>query len=574
MKSHSDIYLSSMPDLLSEWDYEKNSSALLPEKITIGSNKRVWWKCSKGHSWKEPVVKRTHGKPCPYCTNRRVWVGYNDLKTRYPLLAAEWNYEENKDVDIDSVVLGSNRKVSWKCSSCGFVWTASVSSRTKKGTGCPACAQKKRVTNHQKTFLKHNGALCDKALLSAWDYDKNAPLKPENVTAHSSKAVWWKCPVCGYSWRAKISNRSNGRGCPQCSNRALVKGVNDLETCNPTLASEWDFEKNAPLLPSDVFSKSGRKYFWICPNGHSYSASALHRAAGTNCPFCNAGRQTSFAEQAVFYYIKQVFPDAVNRYKDIFDNGMEVDIFIPSAKLAIEYDGIFWHKDKNVERDRQKYHICQKNNVRLIRVRESDSTPYDLADESFHVDNLDNRKNLEQLIRYLLSRLDPRSNMWTRTQAIFYSPVSIDLVRDEQEIRQYMTVTKNSLQDVHPEIAAQWHPTKNGTLKPDKFKCGSDYKAWWLCPTCGHAWQTSIGHRVSGTGCPVCYQNNRKGHSPLAKKIYQFSKQGQFIKEWSSIAEASETLAISRSNIGTCIQGKRNSAGGYIWRDSPEFRET
>ena len=175
-------------------------------------------------------------------------------------------------------------------------------------------------------------------MLNFWNHGttkKNAPLKPENITASSNKSVWWKCPVCGYSWKAKVSNRTHGRGCPLCSNRILVKGVNDLETCNPALASEWDYTKNAPLTPADAFPKSGRKCFWVCPKGHSYSATVLHRASGTNCPICNSGRQTSFAEQAVFYYIKKLFPDAISRYKDIFNNGMELDIFVPSKNLII-----------------------------------------------------------------------------------------------------------------------------------------------------------------------------------------------------------------------------------------------
>ena len=344
-----------------------------------------------------------------------------------------------------------------------------------------------------------------------------------------------------------------------------------METCNPALAAEWDFTKNAPLTPADVFPKSGRKYFWICPKGHSYSATVLHRASGTNCPICNSGRQTSFAEQAVFYYIKNLFPDAISRYKDIFNNGMELDIFIPSKKLAIEYDGAFWHKEKNSERDRLKYRICQNNNIYLIRIREAATQSQGLSDESFYMDNLDDIKNLEILIQYLLDRIDPETNMWTRTRMQFHSNIHVNLDRDSQEIRQYMTDVKDSLQTSYPELSAQWHPTKNGTLKPSVFKCGSDYKAWWLCPVCGHEWQASISHRVNGTGCPICYRKQNKINHPLAKKVYQFSKDGAFIKEWRCISEAGRSLSISHSNISMCVKGKRKHAGGYIWKSTKDF---
>lgn len=92
--------------------------------------------------------------------------------------------------------------------------------------------------------------------------------------------------------------------------------------------------------------------------------------------------------------------------------------------------------------------------------------------------------------------------------------------RDSHEIRQYMTDVRDSLKDRYPEIAVQWHATKNGILQPSVFLCGSDFKAWWLCPVCGHEWKTFISHRTNGTGCPVCYRQQNKIIHPLAKKVY------------------------------------------------------
>ena len=55
-----------------------------------------------------------------------------------------------------------------------------------------------------------------------------------------------------------------------------------------------------------------------------------------------------------------------------------------------------------------------------------------------------------------------------------------------------------------PDIAAQWHPTKNGAFQPDQVAPGSHRKAWWRCEA-GHEWQASVTSRTSGgSGCPVC----------------------------------------------------------------------
>lgn len=84
------------PDLLEEWDYEKNDSICDPEKVSCGSNFKVWWKCRCcGHSWNTSIYVRTRGHGCPICARNKaresiskgkVHLGENDLGTRAPFL--------------------------------------------------------------------------------------------------------------------------------------------------------------------------------------------------------------------------------------------------------------------------------------------------------------------------------------------------------------------------------------------------------------------------------------------------------------------------------------------------------
>ncbi len=62
---------------------------------------------------------------------------------------------------------------------------------------------------------------------------------------------------------------------------------------------------------------------------------------------------------------------------------------------------------------------------------------------------------------------------------------------------------ENDLMTVNPELAAQWHPTKNGEIRPSDVVVGAHRKAWWLCDK-GHEWEASIVSRARGAGCPVC----------------------------------------------------------------------
>ena len=128
--------------LMSEWDSKRNESeGYFPETTTLHSNKKMWWKCEKGHMWEMSPDQRVKAKGCPYCLNKRVLLGYNDLTTIFPLLSEEWDYEEN-EIDINSVVVGGTNKIHWLCSVCHNKWIATVRSRTQKGSGCPICSKK------------------------------------------------------------------------------------------------------------------------------------------------------------------------------------------------------------------------------------------------------------------------------------------------------------------------------------------------------------------------------------------------------------------------------------------------
>ena len=569
------MFISENVEVMNEWNWSKNTQlGYDPNQMKTRSNKKVWWVCENGHEWQETIDKRTMGRKCPYCSNYRVYSGYNDLETKYPELCAEWNNEKNGDLTPKEIVFCGRNKVWWTCKKCGHEWRATPASRTVNGTGCPKCAKQKRTQARIQTYIEKNGSLADTPLAGEWNEEKNGELRPEQVTIQSNKAVWWKCSICGYEWKAKINNRSNGRGCPACSNKVVVKGRNDLATTNPELAKEWHPDKNKNLKATDVTAGCGKKVWWLCPKGHSYQATVLHRSYGTNCPICNSGRQTSFAEQAVFYYIKQIYPNAVNRCTDVIGNRMELDIYIPSIKTAIEYDGCFWHKEEKLERDRKKCSLCHEQGIRLIRIREkmpdNASDAIGLADSMISMENLDKVENLQNLIHILLDQLDPKSNMWTRKNPLyFHSQIDVDLQRDRFKILGYMQdVQHDSLAELRPELAEEWHPTKNETLRPTMFTLGSDKKVWWKCKVCGHEWEATISHRASGTGCPACYDLTRKTNHPENKKVFQYSLDGKFIREWPSISEAGRCLKINPANIGSCTRHQRYQTGGFRWESS------
>ena len=137
-------YIIDNAELMAEWNWEKNIEFDFdPKLLTVGSGKKVWWKCSKGHEWQATIDRRSQGKGCPYCSGRNAIKGENDLQTVNPALAKEWNYDKNNGLTPTDVLPSSNKKVWWKCSK-GHEWQAKIYSRSK-GNGCPQYAIEKRV---------------------------------------------------------------------------------------------------------------------------------------------------------------------------------------------------------------------------------------------------------------------------------------------------------------------------------------------------------------------------------------------------------------------------------------------
>lgn len=540
--------------LLEEWDYESNKDIDI-KTILTGSPKKVWWICSYcGNKWQTTIYNRTiNGTGCTKCYNsKRInFIKNSNLVITNPDIALDWHPTKNGKLEPEMFTKDSRYMAWWKCHICGN----ELEKQIKNYSGCKNCKK-------HALLDKKNLSITHPQLLLEWDYDNNKAIKPTDVLASSQQKVWWQCSKCGYKWQAKISNRAVlNRGCPCCANKIVVTGINDLATTHPEIAKEWHPTKNGDLMPQNVVHGTGKKVWWLCPQGHEYQATVLHRTQdnGTSCPICNSGRQTSFAEQAVYYYIKKFYPDAINRYTADFLGRMELDIFIPSINCAIEYDGEAWHRgDVKLKREEKKYKICRDKNIKLIRLREEDApmTAF-IADDQWIKKDLYKTENLEYIIIELLKNLNYRG---------IKCPVNVNIKRDKQKILQYKTIEKrNSLGDKYPNIAKEWHPTKNGELTPCMFKPRSDHKVWWLCPECGNEYKATIGHRTAKkkpTGCPKCgIEKSAKAKRKVVNMID--SETNKIVKTFRSVSDAQRQTNIK--NISMVCNGLRVKAGGYKW---------
>ncbi len=112
-----------------------------PAQISAGSGKKLSWICSQSHIWDALVTNRTgKGYGCPYCSNKRILPGFNDLKTKFPDIA-----KQADGWDTSKIAPMSNKKMPWRCE-LGHKWNAVVGNRTFKNYGCPVCSNQQLLS--------------------------------------------------------------------------------------------------------------------------------------------------------------------------------------------------------------------------------------------------------------------------------------------------------------------------------------------------------------------------------------------------------------------------------------------
>lgn len=339
----------SRPELLEEWDYGLNGE-LTPNLVTASSSRKVWWRCTKcNQAWRASVAHRSMGSGCPVCAGQKLLTGVNDLATTNSKLASEWDFDNN-ELTPQQVSARNNIKVAWVCSVCGYHWKAYIATRNN-GTGCPQCQKRFHTSMPEqiifyyikKAFadavngitLKYTNGACSVDIFipslhlaieydgSRWHKDTNRDMKKTIFLKQQGiqliRVRELDCPEIedeSYCVTVKYTPSSYQYLIPginsifdfikqwYCLSVSVLvdietdyyeilsafqedKREESLEIINPDLASEWDFNKNAPLTPCQMVPASDKRVWWKCGKcGYSWIASVYDRNNGSGCPRC------------------------------------------------------------------------------------------------------------------------------------------------------------------------------------------------------------------------------------------------------------------------------------------------
>lgn len=341
---------------------------------------------------------------------------------------------------------------------------------------------------------------------------------PEAYLPGSNKKVWWQCDH-GHEWEASIYDRVSGTGCPYCSGRKATSD-NNLAVKHPELMSEWHPTKNK-LTPHDYLPKSNLKVWWQCIKGHEWQSVISNRANGNGCPKCT--HQTSKNELRIFTELATVFDEVRHRHKI---EGVEADVFLPEYKIAIEYDGKYWHQDK-AEQDHNKQVHLWEHGIALLRVREKPLTKLQEHDIILPMGSFITKDVLNRIVSYIDIEAESSRHY-----------IDAEEFLAEETYLTYLDYfpspfPENSLTVINPELASEWHPTKNSPLTPDNFTQSAKPKVWWMCIH-GHEWQATIHSRnLGGHACPTCMgfkatdENCMAVTHPHLAELFHPTKNGQ-----------------------------------------------
>jgi hypothetical protein len=544
------------PEIAKQFDSQKNKKAVT--EYTYASDKKVWWRCPKNkeHSWQAtPADRTTLNSGCPHCYEEaleyarshpappkrykhvlgetdelilRKWHqkwDFISLADSHPEVAAQWHPTKNSKWTPADFPAGSQITAWWQCpKDKRHEWPAPLYSRTGQSKGCPVCAGIRVVPSTSLQTLMP-------ALAAEWHPQRNGNLQPGDVAPVSGKSVWWQCTK-EHEWRAKIYVRAKG----QLPCRICLMDDKSLLAKFPEVATEWHPTKNGKLTAHDVMSKSSKSVWWRCKYGHSWQALVGNRTENqSGCPYCT-GRRASKTN-----CLAATRSDVAAQWHPTKNGNLKpTDVTTGSTEL------VWWQCDS------KRGHAWQQTVINRTRRNSGCPTcfPRKRLPAGCHYQTLD--KSHPDIARqwYFDKNGDCKPSDFTMRSgktAWWKCPEGADHVWEAniasrtQEgsggcpyCRGLRVSITNNLARRFPKIAAEWHPKKNGELKPTQVVFGSNKRVWWLCQKeKDHEWESTVFSRTGrGSGCPfcsgrrACRSNSIATEIPKLKKLWHPTRNG------------------------------------------------
>ena len=480
------------------------------------------------------------------------------LAETHPELAKQWHPTKNGDLSPEDFISGSGKKVWWFCDKGeDHVWEKRIVDQTEVNK-CPFCNNRKlSLTNSLKTKFPE--------IAQQWHPTKNNNLKPSDVIYSSGKKVWWKCSKAeDHEWQTTIEKRTSGTNCPFCSG-SKADNKNNLKAKRPLLAKEWHPTKNGKLKPEDITPRSDQKVWWKCPvaEDHVFLSSPNRRLSYEkkritfSCPFCRGlkvSKSNSLYHQNPII-TKQWHPTKNQELtpKDV-TTGSSIKVWWKCPK-AEDHE---WLERVGSRSTKKSCPFCEGQRVsktnsfainypELVKLwhptKNKDLNPEDFVSGSgkkvwWKCNDFDDHDHKTMIYTKVKGHGCPYCTGRKQTKSVSFGVK-------------------------HPDIAKQWHPSKNGKKSPFDVSEFSHDNIWWKCPVAeDHVWQATPATRSRKPLCPMC------ASSRIVESNSFYSKYPDLVKEWDFEFNKKLNPRILAPTSDKKVWWKCNISSDHRWKTS------
>ncbi|CUR54380.1 zinc-ribbon domain-containing protein [Nocardioides sp.] len=376
--------------VLGWWDHDRNDSATW-NTVTAKARREAHWRCPDcGREFTEKVCDMTAYPSCPDCAVKRraEWeVEYARLKqtpvAAIPDLLAAWADEADPAMVM---VAGDLRVRRFRCPAGHH---PRLSPHSFMRAGCPSCrGNATRTQRLEAVAVDPETHTMNREIASQFHPTLNGKIRLETISPDSRRILSWTDAECGHTWQASPREREKGQRprCPEC--RSIL---DSLAYHFPELAAEWS---DANPLTAWQVRPSGQTTFvpeWICANNpaHAWQAPLTSRTAGAGCPECRETGKSKVeldhhaAAETIFGSAASGRPVVSEAFKRRARWLVDVVVDLPDGrKVAIEYDGAYWHADK-AEIDTAKSVDLLAAGYLVARLREHPLPPLGVTDPGY-----------------------------------------------------------------------------------------------------------------------------------------------------------------------------------------------
>lgn len=492
------IWAKRYQELLLQWDFQANT--MEPEQCKNRKSK-FYWHCPRCRShWKAYLgdrirsaerVRRKGGELCPFCGKQKISPQYN-LADCYPELSRQFDNILNEGLQAQECFPASRQKVWWRCDfDPSHIWQDRIANRTSSRKGCPHCARLFKITYTSRVLFYYLRRVFPDC---ACEY-------PEGR---------YHIDICLPSYRIAIEHHGYTHWREE--------------------ARERDARRRAELL-----QKGYRHVLWLAESPELISDFTLD---GDVLTYYDPAPNKKLDQLVcyVFHWLEALIgeaiyfdpPDFVRDHQKIentyYHERRQRSLAVCFPELGRECSKKNGSPPEAVSAGSSREGIwkcrtCKREFTATVanRTKQHSGCPYCAGKLPTETNNAAVR------FPHLLSEWDTELNdkalyellpntkymaAWVcsvcghRWKTMLPNRANPNGSRCPACTRTIPT-DENNLARRNPELAALWHPTRNGTVTPDQVMPQSN-KQWWWCCEKGHEWQASPDSRINGSGCPYC----------------------------------------------------------------------